>query len=69
MVLIEIPSLSSSSGSSPTVYLKVAVFESEKLRNVAYSVDVPTVKTSRGVPETVTDSEKVTVKAGTLPGM
>jgi ABC-type Fe3+-hydroxamate transport system substrate-binding protein len=35
----------------------------------AYSVVEPTVSVNRGVPVTVTDSEKATVKVGVLPGI
>jgi hypothetical protein len=36
---------------------------------VAYSVDVPTVRVNRGVPVTVTDSLKLTMKEGVLAGI
>jgi hypothetical protein len=67
VVDIAMPSVSNSSGSLPTVYLKSAVLLSDIEKSVAYLVVAPTVNVSLGVPETVTDSEKATVKPGVLP--
>ena len=73
VVLTAMPSLSYSPGSLPTVYRKVAVLESLKDRKVAYSVtEEPepfNVKVSLGLPLTVTDSEKLTVKLSAPAGM
>ncbi len=63
------PSVSNSPLAVATVYLNVAVLESVSETNVAYFVSDPTVRVSRGVPVTVTDSEKLTVKFSALPGI
>lgn len=68
VVDIAMPSVSNSPLAVATVYLKVAVFESVSETNDAYFVSDPTVRANRGVPETVTDSEKLTVKFSALPG-
>ena len=63
------PSVSNSPLAVATVYLKVAVLESVSETNVAYFVSDPTVSVKRGLPVTVTDSEKLTVKFRALPGI
>jgi hypothetical protein len=68
-VVSEIPSVSNSSGSEVTVYRKRAVRESGIDTKVAYSVELPTVSVRRGVPVTVIDSEKRTVKVGVSEGI
>jgi len=62
------PSVSTSPLAVATVYLKVAVLESVSETNVAYFVSDPTVRVNRGLPVTVADSEKLTVKFSALPG-
>lgn len=63
------PSVSNSPFAVATVYLKVAVLESVSETNVAYFVSDPTVSVKRGLPVTVTDSEKLTVKFRALLGI
>ena len=63
------PSVSNSTASVATVYRNSAVLESVIDTKFAYSVDVPTVSVNRGVPLTVTDSEKPTVKVGVSEGL
>ena len=63
------PSVSNSPLAVATVYLNVAVLESVSETNVAYFVSAPTVSVSRGVPVTVTDSEKLTVKLSAPAGI
>ena len=64
-----IPSVSYSPLAVPTLYLNSAVLESDIDTYVAYLVSDPTVNVSLGEPETVTDSEKLTVKVGVSAGI
>jgi hypothetical protein len=68
-VATAMPSVSNSTGSVATVYLNNAVLESVNDWKIAYSVADPTVKTRRGAPVIVTDSEKPTVKVGVSEGL
>jgi hypothetical protein len=63
------PSVSNSPLAVATVYLNVAVLESVSETNVAYLVSAPTVSVRRGLPVTVTDSEKFTVKLSAPAGI
>ena len=63
------PSVSNSPLAVATVYLNVAVLESVSETNVAYFVSAPTVSVRRGLPVTVTDSEKFTVKLSAPAGI
>jgi hypothetical protein len=68
-VATAMPSVSNSTGSVATAYLKSAVVESDIETKFAYSVAEPTVSVKRGVPETVTDSLKTIVKVGVSEGL
>jgi hypothetical protein len=63
------PSISNSPLAVATVYLNVAVLESVSETKVAYFVSAPTVSVRRGIPVTVTDSEKLTVKLSAPAGI